>query len=158
VRQLLGYDPEAGAFARLHVSHPRYARFLGRNPARVNHDGYALIWLDGGPHLAHRVAFVIMTGQWPEAEIDHLDGDRSNNRWSNLRPASRLQNCANTKRRRNNKSGEKGVCWVSRRNKWEFSITAVGRRTRRYFDTKEEAVEAYRAAAATTFGEFARAA
>jgi hypothetical protein len=96
-----------------------------------------------------------MTGNWPDKELDHINGHRHDNRWSNLRESTDRQNAANRKRQRNNTSGFKGVHRDG--NRWRARIASrigpsisVGR-----FDTSEEAHTAYLAAAKERFGEFA---
>lgn len=98
-----------------------------------------------------------MTGDWPPDDVDHRDLNKANNKWTNLRLATRSQNVANGARRTDNRSGFKGV--TRRGNKWEARIRAGG--LLHYlglFETTEAAHEAYCAAAAKLHGEFARAA
>ena len=100
-----------------------------------------------------------MSGSWPDVQIDHANGDRSDNRWANLRLATQRQNNANSRVRRNSKTGLRGVhlhetglyrAYISKPGK---SITHLG-----YFKTPEEAYAAYCQAAHETYGEFARSA
>ena len=102
------------------------------------------------------VAWLYMTGRWCRPEIDHRDGDATNNRWANLRRASRSQNAAKRGRPRNNSSGFKGVS-LCESGKWRAKIRKGGRCL--YlgrFATPQEAHAAYAAAARKLFGEFAR--
>ena len=72
-----------------------------------------------GAHVyAHQVAFAIMTGQWPEAQIDHVNGRRSDNRWRNLRPTDPAENARNTAISRSNSSGVVGVSWNREKRRW----------------------------------------
>lgn len=73
-------------------------------------------------HLAHRVIWALVTGAWPEEDIDHEDRDPSNNRWSNLRAVSHAVNMRNLPPRLSNTSGVCGVSWSRRRNKWYAQI------------------------------------
>jgi hypothetical protein len=100
-----------------------------------------------------------MTGAWPPAEIDHVNAHALDNRWANLRSATRTQNNRNTRIRKNNTSGYKGASWDARRQTWVAQITA-NRRNHRLgdFSTAEAAHAAYCRAAERLHGEFARTA
>lgn len=100
-----------------------------------------------------------MTGQIPVEQIDHIDMNKANNRFVNLREATRSENYRNRTRYSNNKSGFKGVCFYPPTNKWTAQITHL-RKAKRigYFDTPEEAHAAYCKAAQRLHGEFARTA
>ena len=94
-----------------------------------------------------------MTGSWPDYEVDHIDSDMLNDRWSNLRLATRGQNEANKPLTKRNRSGFKGVSWDKERNKWKAQIKSrlIGR-----FDTPEEAHAAYVVELKKMHGDFAR--
>ena len=155
LREVLAYDPDTGAFiwqvrtsTRVHV---------GDVAGRSDPLGYRKIKVDGREYLAHRLAFLAMTGEWPVAEVDHRDGDPANNRWRNLRPATRSQNAANTGLRRA-KDLPKGVSY--RASSGRYLAQIVTRRETRYlgsFATPEEAHRAYLYAARLFHGSFARA-
>jgi hypothetical protein len=101
-----------------------------------------------------------MTGEWPTHEIDHRDTDGWNQKWENLREATRSQNQANTGRYKSNTSGKKCVypCG-SKSHPWRVQIQKDKRRiSLGRFATKEEAHAAYLRAAAEFHGEFVRAA
>ena len=104
----------------------------------------------------HRIIFLMHHGYLPE-QIDHIDGNGINNDIENLRAATRSQNLQNTGKKKNNKSGFKGVSWHKKSNKWRAQITSD--RKDHYlglFDTPEAAHEAYKAAATKLHKEFAR--
>ena len=92
---------------------------------------------------AHVAAFVIMTGKWPAAEIDHINGQRSDNRWENLRAVTRSGNARNAARRKDNTSGSTGVVWHSQMNKW---YARIGNVSLGLFDNIEDARAARMAA------------
>jgi len=98
-----------------------------------------------------------MEGSWPKDEIDHRDGNASNNRFNNLREATRRENGQNRCTPSNNTSGFKGVCWHQKEKKWRARICANGECTELgLFESKDDAVTAYETAARECFGEFAR--
>ncbi len=89
--------------------------------------------------------------------VDHKDTDKCNNKIDNLRASTHASNSGNTAKRKNNRSGYKGVCWSQQNKKWQATISQnyatvhVG-----FFDDKIEAAQAYNQAALKYFGEFAR--
>ena len=84
----------------------------------VNTDGYVMVNIDRTRYYAHRLIWLMRFGEWPEGEIDHIDGDRSNNRLENLRCVSKSGNMRNQKRNSRNTSGFPGVVWDKSRSKW----------------------------------------
>jgi hypothetical protein len=108
---------------------------------------------------AHRIAWLMGAGEWPPdgVDIDHINLNRADNRWSNLRLASRSQNMGNSPAHRDSQSGVKGLTWLADRQKWQVRICVQGKRkTLGYFASKEQAALVYRHAAEAAFGEFAR--
>jgi len=121
--------------------------------------GYRQVVIDGRPYKAHRVAWFIVWGGWPKAQIDHINGIRNDNRLTNLREATPTENNRNVRRRRNNSSGVAGVWFEARSGKWVAVIKIAGRVTRLgSFRDLDEAAAARKAAEQHYFGEFARAA
>jgi hypothetical protein len=152
-REVLSYDPESGI---LRWQIDRNQIRSGDIGGYLHRTGYLRVMVDGRDYAAHCVIWLIVTGEWPEREIDHIDNDRANNRWGNLREAARVENMRNKVRYRNNRSGFKGVRLL--RGRWEARIRIDGRLT--YlgsFKTPEAAHAAYVTAARLHFGEFARA-
>ena len=154
IRELLDYDPLTGVIL-WRVSPSPNVR--AGSVAGADCEGYRLIRICGGRYKGHQLVWLYMTGEWPSRQIDHIDTDRANNRWDNLRLATTSQNKANMGRRADNTSGFKGVSWYSRTNRWVAQIGFQGRTKRiGYFQTPEAAHSAYCAEAARLFGEFAR--
>ena len=109
----------------------------------TSEDGYRTGTVGGKTYRAHRVIWLIQTGAWPADEIDHRNGKRSDNRWCNLRNATKGENQRNQRRRTDNSSGATGVRWHKRDGKWEARLQVDGAyRHLGRFDTKEEAVRA----------------
>lgn len=158
IRVLLDYDPGLGLFIwKTQVN--RFVHVGGVAGVICPGTGYRKIRIDGSRYLAHRLAWLYVHGKWPEADIDHINGQRSANRISNLREATRSQNNANSRRSRANTSGVKGVHWCREKGRWRAYIRV--NRTRKFlgsFDVLDEARAAYEQAAHEHFGEFARVA
>jgi hypothetical protein len=117
-----------------HACNQWNSRWAGKLATSLKSDGYRYTHLNYRTLLAHRIAWKIMTGADP-IEIDHIDGDRSNNRWTNLRNGTRSDNQRNTALK-SNTSGYHGVSFSKKQQKWTASIQ-IGT-----FDSKEAAVEA----------------
>lgn len=145
-------DPEAGTFTR-RVSRGNTKR--GSVAGHIGDDGYLMIRIDGKLYRAHRLVFLTMTGEFPPTDVDHINGIRTDNRWSNLRLATRSQNLRNKSIQSNNTSGALGVSWDKRRKKWEYRIKAEGVQHIGVFAEFEDAVAARKAAEIKYFGEFA---
>lgn len=102
------------------------------------------IKVNGQKYLGSRLAWFYMTGEWPEATVDHEDGDGLNNAWYNLRKATHSQNAQNRVIRVNSTSGYLGVYYNVRSKKWQAEIGVDGYRLRLgYYNTSEEAHRAY---------------
>jgi hypothetical protein len=146
LRELLHYDPGTGVFVRVaRVSGKR----LGVVAGSMTSKGYRQVGIDGGVYLAHRLAWLYMTGEWPAEEIDHRDGDPANNRFDNLRAATHAENQQNRAPPKNSTSGLIGATWQQRSRRWLAQIDAGGRQVYLgLFDTPEEAHAAYLAAKA----------
>ena len=145
------YDPESGAFTRRSNGASAY---LVHKPSR-----YYRCYFQGKIFQAHRLVFMWMTGRFPFGCIDHKDVDPTNNRWENLREATKSQNGANVLRGRHNTSGVKGVSRHSQNNNWVVHIGVRGRVMHvGSFSDLETARAAYADASLRYFGEFARSA
>ena len=127
IRQLLKYDPLTGEFTRQKSSRngrwkkgSKVGRLLSNNCGK----NYICTNINGGDYLLHRLAFLYMTGEFPSHQVDHINGDGTDNRWINLRAVTHRENSMNTKRRIDNKSGVCGVSWDKSRKKWTARIKA----------------------------------
>lgn len=154
LRQLLDYDPDTGLFRwRL----KRRGVVVGSECGRITAFGYREIGIDYVLRPAHRLAFLYMTGQWPVGDVDHINQDRADNRWSNLRQATRSQNSANVFiHKRKGSSGHLGVVWDSPRQRWRAQIRVDGKKVNLgRFVELADALRAYNRKAKEVFGEFA---
>lgn len=151
LRELLHYDPETGLFTRLGGT--KAGAVVGTNDGQ----GYIRFGIERRQYRLHRLAWLYMTGSFPVAgDIDHINRVRSDNRWANLRIASRSQNISNGKKRTNNKSGYTGVYWCNRFHKWFAQIKLGGKHINLGgFRTPLDAAKAYDAAAVKLHGAFA---
>lgn len=140
LRELLTYDPKTGV---LRWNAPKYPARPDGVAGTKKPNGYVYIGVDGGLYLAHRLAFVLMTGEWPKHCIDHIDGNPLNNRWENLRDVTHPVNVENQRRPMStSKTGTLGV--VRFKNRFRAYISQKNRSI--YlgtFKTEAEAHQAY---------------
>lgn len=157
LRKILRYDSETGKLfwrARTidmfqHAKVPEQVfkswktRFQGKEAFTAIRDGYRIGIINQKRLSAHRVAWAIYHGEWPSDEIDHINGNRSDNRIENLRAVSRAENTRNRKLRSDNKSGVHGVYFIASIGKWAARIN-VNKKERHLgtFETKVEAIKA----------------
>lgn len=150
LQQLVEYNKDTGVLTRLvDCSNTRAGDVAGT----MRPDGYWTMVIDYKRYLNHRLAWFLTYGKWPENLIDHIDGDPSNNRLSNLRECDHSKNHMNRRKATKNKSGYKGV--VKNHNFWSPSVKIDGKTV--YlgcFKTPEEAHEVYCAKAKELHGEF----
>jgi hypothetical protein len=157
LKELLHYDPASGVWTWLKRTGSRNS--AGRQAGRLDQLGYRGIQLDGRRYLSSRLAVFYMTGEWPPDEVDHKDGNPSNDRWNNLRPATHAQNCLNKSMHSRNTSGFTGVSWHKGMRAWGARVTFKGREYQLgWYPTREAAGEAAKAGRLRIFGEFARGA
>jgi hypothetical protein len=130
---------------------------VGTVAGTIEENGYIRVTIDGKPYRMHQLVFLYHNGYLTKGkEIDHIDGNRTNNRIDNLREVTRQQNSLNRKYYENS-SGIKGVSWSKERKKWVVQITINGmnRHLGRY-NTLEEAKAVIENARNEYHGDFAR--
>ena len=145
------YDPEDGSFVR--ADGVRKGMVAGR----ALPSGYRVIQIKKRQYYEHRLAWLWMTGEWPKNQVDHIDGDKPNNKWANLRAATCAQNNWNKGKTKRSSTGLKGVTYHQRDRKWQAMIMAS--RNAVYlgqFDCPAAASFAYQIAADKAHKQFSR--
>ena len=143
LKEVLIYDPDTGLFShRIDRGKHKHIK-AGTIVGSVHSEGYVVIDVDRKLYFAHRLAWLYMHGEHPVADIDHINGDRSDNRASNIRVATRSENMPNVSRAsKRNSSGLLGA--HKYRDKWSASISINGARKHLgVFDSAEDASAAY---------------
>lgn len=141
LKELLQYDPETGLFTRLQDKGPsKKGTVAGTKRTK---DGYISISIDYKKYQAHRLVFLYMTGTFPLKQVDHINRDREDNRFNNLRHVSPQENQHNNSLSKKNTSGVTGVSWNKGIKKWHAYIKVNYKRINLgFFNTIEEAKEA----------------
>ena len=173
LRSVLDYNPETGAlvwrakpattkankcFNTKYAGKPAGGLTVGR-PDGSNRYIVVGMRCDGvyNQFQSHRIIWKMVTGEEPPDFLDHGDGDELNLKWENFRSATNGQNIQNSKLRKDNKSGVKGVCWDAYHAKWVAHIGINGKQTKLgRFNSIVEAAEIVNAARAKMHGEFSR--
>ncbi|WP_186072123.1 HNH endonuclease [Burkholderia gladioli] len=159
LKTMIEYEPDTGLFRWLVDRNGHDGGVRVGDVAGTVCDGYIRIHLDQRIYRAHRLAWLFMTGAFPKKgmDIDHRNRIRSDNRWQNLRLATRCQNNMNSGPSKANRSGIKGVSWLKRRNKWHARIKIDGQVILLGdFALLEDAAAARKAAEDKYFGDFLR--
>jgi hypothetical protein len=160
------YNPENGMFIwkwrdRKHFKsdkswnwwNTRYANTVAGN---IRDDEYQMIKVNGNLFLAHRLAWLLHYGEWPEDQIDHINNVREDNRIENLREATHSQNQRNKSSHKESSSKYLGVSWHKATNKWQARIRVDGIQYHLgYFTVAEDAARAYDRSALKHFGIYA---
>lgn len=120
IKSSIDYDPVTGLFNRKKHGCDWYGGIK-------HNQGYFSLSINRKKYLAHRVAWLLMTGSWPNKQIDHINGVRSDNRFVNLREVSHSENQQNMKKSKSNTSGITGVCFDVRTKKWIAHIGINGK-------------------------------
>ena len=157
-RRMLAYEPDTGL---LRWKVERYRKHVGDVAGCVHacKSGYrrVTVSINYKRYLAHRVIWLIVKGVWPENEIDHEDNNGANNRWKNLRKATREQNGKNLKLKKNNKTGISGVSWCKKRQLFRARINVAHKEIFvGYFNNLEKAKNARNAATIKYHGDFGK--
>lgn len=164
VRRILDYDLDTGIFTwrwRDDVPKRWNSRYAGKRAGYALHlpnckISYWSIRIFDWPFCAHRLAFLHVLGRWPRGVVDHIDRDGLNNRWSNLREATRAQNAANAGAKKNSKTGVRGVCIHKPTGRYRATINIAGKQKHLgHFDSICDAQAAYESALVEYHGEFA---
>lgn len=161
MRERIAYDPETGTLVWRHNRNrsPQWnGRYAGKPAINTldSSNGYLVGSLSEGKVFAHRVAWLIHYGEWPE-EVDHINGVRTDNRITNLRNVSKALNARNLSLSSRNKSGFKGVSWNRQVGCWQAHIRLNGKtRYLGLFRDVNDAAKAYRDAAPKYHGDYVR--
>ena len=153
LRKLLRYEPDTGNLFWRHRDASLFKterdckrwhnRYGGKQAGCINGRGYIVIRLSGRGLRAHRIAWAIHHGRWPTDQIDHVNGDRADNRIENLREVTIQENQKNKKTPCTNTSGVMGVRWDKQRAKWRALIKVDGKAQHLgCFDSIEDAAAA----------------
>lgn len=154
MRERLSYDPETGIFTWIASKYPSR---IGKK-AGYSSRGYIGIWLDDVRYSAHRLAWAFVHNKQPPQQIDHINGNPSDNRIANLRPATYADNLSNCLPTKPNKSGYRGVRFKNAGSPkpWKAEIRKHGKAYHiGCFETAEEAGLAYEVMAERLHGQFA---
>lgn len=124
LRDVLMLNPETGEFTWTQTLSQRAV--AGSNAGSLDKArGYMTVRIDSRLYQSHRLVWLYVTGEWPKREIDHIDTNKLNNKFSNLRDVSFSANQQNVRvPRRHNTSGYLGVTWDAKRGKWRAQITS----------------------------------
>lgn len=149
LKRYFAYDAETGLFTWNAQRTGRGIRHkIGAIAGSIDGKGYWRLHLNDFEMRAHRVAWAFVYGRWPEKQIDHINGDKLDNRIVNLREATSTQNHFNRDEQTNNTSGIKGVYWHHPTGKWRAALGMAGKQIHLgVFPSKEAAARAYRDAA-----------
>lgn len=147
-RATVAYDPDTGVFTSLET---------GRIVTYPHGSGYLRVCVARRDYLAHRLAWLLVHGKWPPKHIDHINGDKTDNRLCNIRPVEVWQNRANSRKGSGKSSRLKGVSRRSDCDRWAAKVSKQGVTYRLgLFTTEEAAHAAYVAKARELFGDYAR--
>ena len=133
LQTLFIYDESSGEF-RHKVTKSSNAR-AGDIAGSLNNLGYRETNINGTVYLVHRLIWLYKTGKFPDKTIDHKDCDRSNNKWENLREATREEQAANSLVRSESTTGFKGICLSTHRG-YPIVVASISVGSKRYSKTR----------------------
>lgn len=155
LREVCVYDAETGVFTGIINRGKRYK--VGMPFGRLERKGYLQVSIDGTTYQLQRLAWLYFYGSLPNDQVDHINCDPSDNRISNLRPATIAQNNRNRPIQKNNTSGYKGVGFCKKHERWFVAILSNGKtHWDGFFDTPESAFYASIKLRDSLHGDFAR--
>lgn len=125
LHRLFSYNPDTGHLKWRVTSSPTGA--VGSIAGSIKPSGYVVVCIAGRYYRAHRIAYAMHYGAWPQGEVDHINRKRDDNRALNLRDCTRTENSLNRGLHTNNRSGFRGVAFDQRRQLWMASIKVSGR-------------------------------
>ena len=150
VRAMLDYCPETGVLRwkeRDTAARGRNAKYAGKIAGNVHHSGYVRVRIDNVDYMAHRLAWAIYYERWPTLQIDHINRNRTDNRITNLREVTHVENNCNKDPRCDGKSKYKNVIWHSATGRWRVRFRRGGREHNfGSYTCEEEAAEVARKA------------
>jgi hypothetical protein len=150
LKELLFYNSGTGIFYWVNPTSNRV--YVGKPALNMKDTGYIIIRIHRKNYRAHRLAWLYMTGKFPKECIDHINGIKNDNRWCNLREATKQENAFNSGKC-NNKWGFKGV--YAYKNKYRAEAKISGKKHfLGTFNTPKEAGLAYKAFAKNNYGKF----
>ncbi len=154
IKKHLSYDPELGILTWIKPTSNRKSH--GSVAGCVSPDGYVKVRLASKLYYAHRIAWLLQTGQQPPKFLDHINRQRADNRWKNLRAATVGENNRNLTKRKGCSSSFKGVVWNKAIKKWVVSVSIDQKSVHLgVFSSEVEAAKVYDTFVLTNYGEFA---
>lgn len=134
--RLFSYDPETGSlswkqrprsdFKSLRAEKAWNAKYAGKEAGYIDRNGYRTVAIDNRHYFAHRLIWLMVHGQWPD-QIDHIEGNRADNRLHMIREVNETENKRNMAAPRTNTSGCVGVIWRKNRRRWQAGIVVANK-------------------------------
>ena len=152
LREWINYDPDTGV---LTWKRSRGCVKAGDPCQRAHPNGYIRLAFKGRELYAHRVAFALHHGRWPDPHVDHINRIKTDNRMRNLREATQSNNLCNASMRKNNSSGHRGICWRAKHQRWLARVTLNGESRAKETSSLATAIKWVEQQRAELHGEFA---